>query len=47
MWAKIAFLGRYGNQPADVCMAMTATNLDRLANQVAKIMKEEADALKT
>lgn len=46
LWSKIAFLGRYGNQPADVCLDMPSTDLDRLAIRVGKIMEEEANALK-
>lgn len=44
LWKMIAFLGKYGHQPANVCLSMTTTELGRLANAVAEIMREEADA---
>ena len=42
----MAFLGRYGHQPADVTMGLSASALKALAAGIADIMREEADAMK-
>ena len=41
LWKLIAFLGRYGKQPADTCLAMPMGDLLMLASSVSEIMVEE------
>ncbi len=47
IWKHIAFLGRYGHQPADVCLNMAVNDMTLLSSAVAGLLKDEADALKT
>lgn len=46
IWERIAFLGRYGNQPADMCMGLPVDHMRSLVSATAKLLKGEADALK-
>ena len=41
IWKQIAFLGRYGNQPMDVCLAAPRARLNVLADAVNELMSEE------
>lgn len=41
IWDYVAFLGRYGKQPADVVLQMTLREIDELAAAVARLMREE------
>lgn len=45
-WDQIAFLGRYGRQPADVCLRMTLRRLHRLTKSIARLMEEESEAVR-
>lgn len=42
----MAFLGRYGHQPAAACLGMTVTDMRELSAAVAKLMGEEAPSMK-
>ena len=44
IWKLVAFLGRYGHQPCDVCLEMETGDLRDLAEGVAGIMNEENEA---
>jgi len=44
IWHLVAFLGRYGHQPADVCLAMTMTDLQAMGTEVNAIMRAEQAA---
>ena len=46
IWKLVAFLGRYGHQPARECMSMPSGDMRELANGVAEIMREESDAMR-
>jgi len=46
VWRLVAFLGRYGHQPACDCLGLPLTALQMLAEGVAEIMREEADQMK-
>ena len=41
IWKLVAFLGRYGHQPAEMCLSMDTEDLRNLATGVADIMEEE------
>lgn len=45
MLKTVAFLGRYGRQPADVVMAMPIGKVWRLAEEVGDLLQREHDAL--
>jgi len=40
----IAFLGRYGHQPASVVMRMPVTQVQRLSRHVADLLEEEKES---
>jgi len=46
LWRMVAFLGRYGHQPADVCLRMPVDDLQRLAREVGKILEEEQRSIR-
>jgi len=45
IWRRIAFLGRYGHQPAHALLRMPTTQLYDLARAVAELMREERDLI--
>jgi hypothetical protein len=47
MWRLIAWLGRYGHQPASTCLDLSFDDLTRLSGGVSEIMRDEADALRS
>lgn len=44
IWKLVAFLGRYGNQPATVCLSLPTRDLGLLAREVGELLREEAEA---
>lgn len=46
LWKMIAFLGRFGHQPANVCLDMTMLDLQSLAHQVGELLREESESMK-
>lgn len=46
IWKHIAFLGRYGHQPADVLLGFPTAELSEFSDEVAQLIKEESDTLK-
>ena len=45
IWKLVAYLGRYGHQPADVTLALPVTDLRRLSDGVSALVEEEAAAV--
>jgi len=45
LFQTVAFLGRYGHQPADIVLAMPVTTIMRLAEEVGELLRKEQDAL--
>ena len=45
IWKHVAFLGRYGHQPVDVCLELPVVDLRDLSSAVAELMSEEAPSL--
>ena len=43
---QVAFLGRYGHQPANVVLHMPMQDVIAMADAVAELLDEEAEALK-
>jgi hypothetical protein len=41
----VAFLGRYGHQPADVVLAMPITEIMLMTEEVGELLRRESDAL--
>lgn len=46
IWKLVAFLGRYGNQQVDQLLEMQNSELIDMADAIAELMREEADAMK-
>jgi hypothetical protein len=46
IWRHVAFLGRHGRQPADVCLALPYTDLMELSECVADMLRQESDTMK-
>jgi hypothetical protein len=46
IWDLVGFLGRYGNQPADVALTLPVDRLNALASAIARLLKEEGEAAK-
>jgi ligand-binding sensor domain-containing protein len=44
LWRQVAFLGRYANQPADVCLAMPVDDLARMVAETSKLLEDENEA---
>lgn len=42
----VAFLGRYGNQPADIMLGLPLRDMLALTSEVNKLLLEEAEAAK-
>jgi hypothetical protein len=47
IWKLIAFLARYGNQPADVSLRLPVDSLQALAGCVGDLLEREAEASRT
>lgn len=47
IWSLVAFLGRYGNQPANVMRSMPVLELKRLADAVGELVAQENNARET
>ena len=47
LWKLLAFLGRYGHQPVDVCLDLPTMDLHQLASGVGEIMEEESNAMRS
>lgn len=43
IWRLIAWLGRYGHQPANVLLALPFVDISHLADGVAEILRGEKD----
>jgi hypothetical protein len=41
IWRRVAFLGRYAHQPADVSLSLSADDLQRLVTATATLLEEE------
>lgn len=46
LWRLAAFLARYAHQPIDVLLRLTLPELRCFANAVARLLEEEAKAVK-
>jgi hypothetical protein len=44
IWDLVAYLGRYGHQPASVSLQLPIGDMRRLAESVNDLVKEESDA---
>lgn len=44
IWKLVAYLGRYGHQPANVSLKLTTLEMGMLAEQVNEIVREENEA---
>lgn len=42
IWRLVAFLGRYGRQPADVVLAMEMRDVNVLAEEIGDMVEEES-----
>lgn len=43
----MAFIGRYGHQPIDAVMALPMDRMQLLADQLAELLREEDDAVRS
>jgi len=44
LWRLLAYLGRYGKQPASLALGMSVRDLQSLASAVNGLVKEENEA---
>lgn len=46
IWKLVAYLGRYGHQPANVSLSLPVDQLMALVKEVGELLEKEAEAAK-